>query len=79
MAHLAPLIAALTVDLSQLGIADGEAPRVIKLLPAGSFRARDGRPVECAAWTLDTVSAASLIAEATQREVRYVIDYEHQT
>lgn len=35
MVHLTPLIAALTVDLSQLGDADGEAPRVIKLLPVG--------------------------------------------
>ncbi|WP_293766599.1 phage protease [uncultured Aquitalea sp.] len=79
MAHLTPLIAALTVDLSQLGTADGEAPRVIKLLPAGTFRARDGRPAECPAWQLDEVLAAILIAEANQRETRYVIDYEHQT
>lgn len=79
MAHPTPLIAALTVDLSQLGNADGEAPRVIKLLPAGSFRSRDGRPAECAAWRLDDALAASLIAEARQRATRYVIDYEHQT
>lgn len=79
MAQKTPLIAALTVDLSQLGNADGEAPRVIKLLPAGTFRARDGRPAECAAWKLDEVLAAILIAEANQRETRYVIDYEHQT
>lgn len=79
MAHLTPFIAALTVDLSQIGNADGEAPRVIKLLPAGTFRARDGRPAECAAWTLDGVLAAILIAAADQRETRYVIDYEHQT
>lgn len=79
MAHKTPLIAALTVDLSQLGTTDGEAPRVIKLLPAGTFRARDGRPAECPAWQLDEVLAAILIAEANQRETRYVIDYEHQT
>lgn len=65
MAHKTPLIAALTVDLSQRGNADGEAPRVIKLLPAGTFRARDGRPAECAAWKLDEVLAAILIAEAS--------------
>ncbi len=72
MAHLAPLIAALTVELSP-------GQQAVKLLPAGDFRARDGRPAECAAWRLDEVLAAILIAEANQRETRYVIDYEHQT
>ncbi|WP_189460731.1 phage protease [Jeongeupia chitinilytica] len=72
MAHPAPLIAALTVEISQ-------GQKAIKLLPAGDFRARDGRPVDCAAWHLDEVLAVALIAEANQRETRYVIDYEHQT
>lgn len=79
MARKKTLIAALTVDLSLLGTVDGEAPRVIKLLPAGEFRARDGRPEECPAWRLDEAAAAVLITEANQRETRYVIDYEHQT
>lgn len=79
MARKTPLIAALTVDLSLLGTAEGEAPRVIKLLPAGEFRARDGRPEECPAWRLDEAAAAVLIAEANRRETPYVIDYEHQT
>lgn len=51
----------------------------LKLLPAGDFRARDGRPTECAAWRLDAASAARLIAAAAERQTRYVIDYEHQT
>ncbi|MDR5803410.1 phage protease [Caballeronia sp. LZ001] len=51
----------------------------LKLLPAGEFRARDGRPAECAAWRLDAASAARLIATAAARQTRYVIDYEHQT
>lgn len=79
MAHPIPYIAALTVDLAQLGTADGEAPRTIKLLPAGEFRGRDGRPAECAVWTLNATLAAVLVAEASRRATRYVIDYEHQT
>lgn len=72
MAHLTSHIAVLTVELTQ-------GQQAIKLLPAGDFRARDGRPAECAAWHLDAVLAATLITEANQRETRYVIDYEHQT
>ncbi|UJB30300.1 phage protease [Chromobacterium sp. Beijing] len=79
MAHLAPFIAALTVDLSKQAGTEGKAPRVVKLIPAGSFRARDGRPVEVSAWKMDSVQAAILIAAATDRRTRYVIDYEHQT
>ncbi|MXR36715.1 phage protease [Craterilacuibacter sinensis] len=72
MAHLAPLIAALTVEITQ-------GQPAIKLLPSGAFRARDGRPAECAAWQLDETLAAALIREACSRDVPYVIDYEHQT
>ncbi len=72
MAHPTPHIAALTVELTQ-------GQQAIKLLPAGNFRARDGRPAECAAWHLDEVLATALINEANSREARYVIDYEHQT
>ncbi|WP_281660979.1 phage protease [Microvirgula aerodenitrificans] len=71
--------AALSVDLSQTGAPAGEAPRVIRLLPAGEFRARDGRPTDCDAWQMNAALAAPLIAAASQRATRYVIDYEHQT
>lgn len=50
----------------------------IQLLPAGEFRAKDGRPNDVAAWTLDAESAAALIAASTGRD-RFVIDYEHQS
>lgn len=53
---------------------------VIQLLPAGTFRAGDGRPVECpAGWFIDGNIAASLIAAADAKQTPYVIDYEHQT
>lgn len=65
-------IAALTAHIESTG-------SELKLLPAGSFRARDGRPAECAAWHLDGAIAESLIAAANARQVPYVLDYEHQT
>lgn len=65
-------IAALSAQIQSTGTA-------LKLLPAGEFRARDGRPTECAAWRLDAASAERLIAAASSRQTRYVIDYEHQT
>ncbi|TET04768.1 phage protease [Burkholderia cepacia] len=65
-------IAALSAQIQSTGTA-------LKLLPAGEFRARDGRPTECAAWRLDAAGAERLIAAANARQTRYVIDYEHQT
>lgn len=65
-------IAALSAQISSVD-------NSLKLLPAGEFRARDGRPAECAGWHIDAAIAGSLIAAATSREVPYVIDYEHQT
>lgn len=51
----------------------------IQLLPAGKFRASDGRPHEVDAWHIDAAIAAKLIAEFSARANRTVIDYEHQT
>lgn len=51
----------------------------LQLLPAGAFRARDGRPADAPGWTLDAALATALIAAATARGTPYVIDYEHQT
>ncbi|WP_423197443.1 Mu-like prophage I protein [Cupriavidus sp. H19C3] len=52
---------------------------VIQLLPAGSFRANDGRPTECDAWHIDDTIAATVVAAVNSRGKPYVIDYEHQT
>ena len=51
----------------------------IQLLPAGAFRALDGRPTEVDAWLLDAAGAATLIAAAAARSTPYVLDYEHQS
>ncbi|MGK3122906.1 phage protease [Candidatus Pantoea formicae] len=52
----------------------------IQLLPAGHFRAQDGRPEECPdGWYIDAAIAANLIATADARSTPYSLDYEHQT
>jgi len=51
----------------------------IQLTPAGTFKARDGRPVGIAGWVMDAASAALVIARAALRKTPFVIDYEHQT
>lgn len=66
-----PAYAACAVALKSAG-------NVVQLLPAGEFRAKDGRPQDVDAWGLDADSAAALIAESTGKG-RFVIDYEHQS
>jgi phage I-like protein len=56
-----------------------DANGYVQLLPAGEFRARDGRPAEVAAWLTNADIAAKLIADIAALENPVVIDYEHQT
>ncbi|MGY3910751.1 phage protease [Aeromonas piscicola] len=75
-AALAPArVAILTADLQSA--ADGW----YQLLPAGKFKARDGRPfdVDGGHWRLDAEIAADLITKATLLGQDILIDYEHQT
>lgn len=65
-------IAVLSIELSTV---DGKT----RLLPAGDFRARDGRPFTCDAWHLDEERGRALVAALSQRQTRMVIDYGHQT
>lgn len=53
----------------------------VQLLPAGAFKARDGRPkdVQNGHWFIDNRVAGRLIAKAASRATDLVIDYEHQT
>lgn len=73
-ASLALAIAALGVEL-----AAGAVPADVRLIPAGEFRAWDGRPTECAAWVCTDEDGARLVAEAEARTSACVIDYEHAT
>ncbi|WP_410499699.1 phage protease [Chitinibacter sp. S2-10] len=74
MTHPKPLFAALSVELNPKKLKEP-----VKILPAGEFRANDGRPAECAAWILDSANAAVLVAAAAAKQAKTVIDYEHQT
>lgn len=67
--------------IASLSLAISTANRnEIQLLPAGYFRASDGRPEECpSGWYIDADIAATLIAAADARATPYVLDYEHQT
>lgn len=51
----------------------------VQLLPAGEFRARDGRPTDAPHWFLDKATAEVLIAKAAARQTDLVLDYDHQT
>ncbi|MGO4380366.1 phage protease, partial [Pseudoduganella sp. RAF53_2] len=58
----------------------------IQLMPAGLFKAFDGRPgivdgkpTGIPAWHIDDNKAAALVAAINARPNQYVIDYEHQT
>lgn len=56
-----------------------EAGGEVQLLPAGEFRAWDGRPADVRAWRLTAAEAAAVAADVAARATPLVIDYEHQT
>ncbi|ELR65850.1 Mu-like prophage FluMu I protein [Photobacterium marinum] len=74
-ANLASNLAVLVADLNQPD--DGW----VQLLPAGKFKARDGRPfdTEDGHWHLDASIAAQMIAATKAAAPKVLIDYEHQT
>ncbi|MDP1681079.1 MAG: phage protease [Burkholderiales bacterium] len=51
----------------------------VRLIPAGQFRAVDGRPKNIPGWKLDAALAARVIARVADRADARVVDYEHQT
>jgi len=53
--------------------------RVFRLIPAGQFRAVDGRPQGLPGWTMDGEAARQIIAAVSALAGDVVIDYEHQT
>lgn len=54
------------------------ARREVRLLPAGVFRANDGRPAGLPGWKIDQTIASQIIADMANRD-DLVIDFEHQT
>lgn len=59
-----------------ISVAPGKA---IQLLPAGEFRANDGRPFDVPHFVINPEIAAAVIADFSARKNKTVIDYEHQT
>lgn len=56
----------------------------LRILPAGTFQSKDGRPASMTngrigQWRLDAVAAAAVIAAPRNGTDGYVIDFEHQT
>ena len=59
---------------------NGTAPTEIKLTPAGTFKAKDGRPGKgLSGWVMHSGNAEQVIAAANAQQDDFLIDYEHQT
>lgn len=50
-----------------------------RILPAGRFKAVDGRPGQDEYWNLSEATGQRLVEEAASRNQDYLIDYEHQS
>lgn len=53
--------------------------RRFRILPAGLFRAKDGRPQGLAGWMMDAAAAQRVIESVNRMQGDLVIDYEHAT
>lgn len=80
------VIAALSAIRGEVAVAacigelpQGSAPSEILLIPAGDFRARDGRPEKLSSWKMTAERARQMIIRAEAAKGDSVIDYEHQT
>ncbi len=76
---ITPLGVALVALTAAFADAAPAAPSEVRIIPAGEFRAWDGRPTECAAWVCTDDDGARLAAEIAAFESARVIDYEHAT
>lgn len=66
-------LAACAADLA------GNVPTEIQLTPAGTFKAKDGRPVGLSGWVLSNENAQAVVQLANSQSDAFVIDFEHQT
>ena len=65
---------------AQLVELSGQAPAEFRLMPAGRFKAKDGRPAGLSqGWNLTDALAQKLIDAANRQNDRFLIDYDHQT
>jgi len=68
-----------TAARASLTALEGQAPSEFRLLPAGTFKAKDGRPAGLAGWNLSDAAAWAIIGRAQRQQDRFLIDYDHQT
>lgn len=58
---------------------NGHAPAEFRLVPFGTFKAKDGRPHGLPGWRLDAQSGAAALRNIQALADDFLIDYEHQT
>lgn len=58
---------------------NGRVPDELRLVPSGEFRGMDGRPEDAPHWISGVSDAEQIVSMLKQRQVKLVIDYEHQT
>lgn len=51
----------------------------VRVVPAGNFRGRDGRPTECASWVLTEAGALAILEARNRQQDKFLFDYNHQT
>ncbi|MBB2775052.1 UNVERIFIED_ORG: phage I-like protein [Comamonas terrigena] len=73
----------MTTNAGELQPAALKLGAAVRILPAGKFRAKDGRPGTSQSsitdWYLDATLAANVIAQFARLSSAVVIDFEHQT
>ncbi len=69
----------MNAPIVSLSLPKSTAPTTFRILPAGMFRATDGRPATLPGWKVDAQIAAQLIAAVHAQANDLVIDYEHQS
>lgn len=72
-------MATLTATGEPLELPPGKAPSSFRLMPAGRFKAKDGRPAGLQGWNLTDSLAWQIIAKAQRQQDRFLIDYDHAT
>lgn len=65
--------------IAVLSVVPSSTKSVFRILPAGLFRAADGRPGNDKSWLLTPEIGAQLVRDAAQAAHDFPIDYEHQT
>lgn len=68
-----------TATGTPLELPPGPAPSEFRLMPAGTFKAKDGRPYGLQGWNLSDAAAWAIIGRAQRQRDRFLIDYDHQT